>query len=100
MPTKTVSTRLEPAELRQLEQLAESSDLDRATLLRTLLRRGIREMRLEQAVDAYRAEEVTLGRAAEMAGLGTWDFLARMEDQHLELHYGVEEFESDLATAE
>ena len=99
MPTKTVSTRLEPPELRQLEALAESMDLDRATLVRTLLKRGMREMRLELAVDAYRAEKVTLGRAAEIAGLGSWDFIALMADQHMELHYGVEDLEADLASA-
>lgn len=97
MPTKTVSTRLESADLRQLEALEESKDLDRATLVRTLLKRGMRDMRLELGVDAYRAEKVTLGRAAEIAGLGTWDFLALMADKHLELHYGVEDLESDLA---
>ena len=55
MASKTVSTRLEEDELRQLERMAESSDLDRATLVRSLLRRGMREMRMERAVEAYRA---------------------------------------------
>jgi predicted HTH domain antitoxin len=100
MATRTVSTRLETEELRQLETLAHSSDLDRSTLVRTLLRRGMREIRMEQAVEAYRAETVTLGRAAEMAGVGTWDFLALMANHDLELHYGVEDLEADLANVE
>ncbi len=40
-----------------------------------------------------------MGRAAEMAGVKVWDFLARMADRDLELHYGVEELEADLAIA-
>ena len=100
MASKTVSTRLEEDELRQLERMAASSDLDRATLVRSLLRRGMREMRMERAVEAYRAETVTLSRAAEMAEVNIWDFLACMPDRDLELHYGVDDLEADLALAD
>ncbi len=49
---------------------------------------------------AYRAEGITLSRAAELAGLSTWDFLALMPKEQLELHYGVCEFEDDLQMLE
>jgi predicted HTH domain antitoxin len=39
---------------------------------------------------------VTLSRAAELAGIATWDFIARMGAQQLDLHYDVEDFEQDL----
>ena len=55
---------------------------------------------MEQAVEAYRAETITLSRAAEMAGVGTWDFLAQMANHDLELHYDVSDLEADLAHAE
>jgi len=50
-------------------------------------------------VEAYRAGTVTLSRAAEMAGVNIWDFLACMPDRDLELHYGVDDLEADLAIA-
>jgi len=65
-------------------------------MMRSLLRRGMRECRLEQAAEAYRRADATLSRAAEIAGVSTWDFLARMGGEGLELHYGIEEFEADL----
>ena len=46
---------------------------------------------------ALRKEKVTLSRAAELAGLSTWDFIASMESRGLELHYGVAELDEDLA---
>ena len=97
MSTVTVSTRLEPKELRLLESLAKESGQDRATLMKSLLRRGMRELRLDHAVEAYRRQGATLSRAAEMAGVDTWEFLAGMADRNLELHYDVEDFETDLA---
>jgi predicted HTH domain antitoxin len=96
MPGKTMSARLEADELQLLDSLAGLSGCDRSALIKTLLRLGMKELRFEQAVDAYRKESVTLGRAAELAGIHLWDFLARMRDQQLELHYDVEEFEADL----
>ena len=95
MATTTVSTRLDPAEVELPDALGESSGLDRAALLKVLVRRGIKELRMDHAVAAYRDGLVTLSRAAEMAGLGVWDFLARMTDEGL--HYDVAEFEADLA---
>ena len=49
---------------------------------------------------AFRAEEIALSRAAEVAGLSTWDFLALMPKEQLDLHYGVTEFEDDLQMLE
>lgn len=97
MKTKTVSTRLEESELAQLDWLASSAGLDRSGMTKSLLRRGLAECRFERAVDDYRARRVTLSRAAEMAGISVWDFMARMEGVDLSLQYGPREFEEDLS---
>ena len=96
MPSTTISTRLEADEFALLETLGDISGTDRSSLVRSLLRRGMKELRLEQAVKAYRQESVTLSRASKIAGLSQWEFIARMCDEFLELHYGVDEFASDL----
>jgi len=100
MAATTVSTRLEAEEIKLLESLAELSGFDRSTLIKSLLRKGMRTMRREQAVDAYRQGKVTLSRAAELGGLDLWDFIALMGKEKLDLHYGEEEFESDLRSLE
>lgn len=97
MSSTTISTRLEPAEVELLVSLGEFGGMDRSSLVRALLRRGMKELRLEQALDAYRRDDVSLSRAAEIAGLSQWDFVALMEKECLDLHYGVDEFEDDLA---
>jgi predicted HTH domain antitoxin len=97
MASVTISTRLDPDEVKLLESLAELSGLDRSTLVKSLLRRGMQELRMDHAVEALRKEKVTLSRAAELAGLSTWDFIACMESRGLELHYGVAELDEDLA---
>ena len=100
MASPTISTRLEPDEVALLESLVELSGSDRSALVRSLLRRGMKEKRLDEAVNAYRHRTATLSRAAEIAGLPVWDFLARMESESLDLHYGIEDFDADLAALE
>ena len=94
--TSTVSTRLDEQELALIQSLADLEGCDRATLIKSLLRKGMAHLRREHAVRAYRGEEVTLSKAAELAGLHLWDFIALMEQEKLELHYDVADFEQDL----
>ena len=96
MASVTLSTRLEPEEVELLDSLAEISGFDRSTLVKVLLRKGVKELRMELASEAYCSGHVTLSRGAEMAGVRQWDFLSRMEDKNLNLHYDVEDFEQDL----
>jgi predicted HTH domain antitoxin len=96
MPSTTISARLDTEEAALIESLAEEEGCDRSTLIKSLLRRGIRALRLEKAVASYSAEEMTLSRAAEVAGISIWDFMALMPAKKLDLHYDVVEFEEDL----
>lgn len=94
--SSTVSTRLNDSDVALIQSLAELEGCDRATLIKTVLRNGLDRLRRDRAVEADRLEKVTLSRAAELAGLGLWDFLALMEPERLELHYDVTEFREDL----
>lgn len=98
MKTVTVSARLDSDEAALLEEMARLEGSDRSTLIKTVLRKGLRELRLERAVAAFRKEEVTLSRAAELAGLSQWDLLALMKGEGANLHYGLGDFDDDLET--
>lgn len=97
MKTTTLSTRLPPEEVRSLDELARQRGLDRSSMVKALLRRGLRETQIETAFEAFAKEEVTLSRAAEMAGLSVRDFVARMDEHRVLLHYDVDDLEEDLA---
>jgi predicted HTH domain antitoxin len=97
MKSTTISSRITTAEMSCLDELAERAGQDRAGIIKSILRRGISELRLEQAIDAYRREEITLSRAAELAGLTQWELLARLDKAQIVLHYDERELEEDLA---
>ncbi|OGV65006.1 MAG: hypothetical protein A3K18_32965 [Lentisphaerae bacterium RIFOXYA12_64_32] len=96
MRTTTVSARLGKDEAEQLAALARAADLDRASFIKQMLKRGIAEYRFEQACTAYRHGDVTLSRAAEMAGLGLYELLRRLPAESLTLNYDVAALQADI----
>jgi predicted HTH domain antitoxin len=96
MGTTTISTRLDEQEARQLADLAQAADLDRATFLKQMLRRGVGEFRIEQACAAYRRGDVTLSRAAELSGVNLYDLLRRLPDLSVTLNYDLDALGSDV----
>ena len=97
MRTVTISMRLPQSEVAKLEKLATDLGMERPTLLKRALRRGVEDLMFERACQAYRAGEATLSRAAEFAGLPLRDMIRRMKDADLELSYGVDELQKDLS---
>ena len=61
--------RVPKAEADRWGQLARDVGMDRATLLKQALRSGCANALFERACASYRRGEVTLARAAELAGL-------------------------------
>ena len=53
---------------------------------------------LHLAIGLFTADEATLGKAAEVAGLSQAEFVRELGRRHISIHYGREEFAEDLAT--
>jgi predicted HTH domain antitoxin len=98
MKSITLSFRMEADEVRSLDESAARDGLDRASLIKRLLRRGYAEYRFEAACAAYRRGEVSLSRAAEMAGIGLYDLLNRFPAADLHLNLTAEDLRRELAS--
>ena len=97
MKTYTVSTRLVPEDLISLDDLALRAGLDRSSMTKSIVRKGLKECRLEAALEAYINGEATLSRAAELADVSMWDFLRKIEQRGLSVNYDLRELEEDFA---
>jgi len=89
--------RVPKAEADRWGQLARDVGMDRATLLKQALRSGCANALFERACASYRRGEVTLTRAAELAGLSLREMLLHLPQAGLEIHYSVRDLEKDLA---
>ena len=95
----TISGRLPPDLLRELDRLRKDSGQSRSEVLRDVVRRGVAAERLERGLEAYRRREVSLGRASEMAGVPITGFLDELRRAGVLRDYDMDELRSDLAWA-
>ena len=99
MVLKTVTTRLPPEVLEEIEEIAERDRVDRSELIRRLLDQALAQRRIEDAVDAYRNGNVTMWRAAELAGVSLRQMMSILNELRVELNYSIEDLESDIEFA-
>ena len=96
MGTITLSARLASDEARKIDELAADLGLDRGALLKQLIRKGLKDIQIARALDAYRRGTITLSRAAEIAELSLRDILLRLPEESIELNYDVRELQRDM----
>jgi predicted HTH domain antitoxin len=59
-----------------------------------------RDAVVDIAIGLYKREAVSLGRAAEVAGISSVEMLAELGRRHIPINYGVEELREDVTTFE
>ncbi len=72
---QVTTVRLDKQLLDELDDFAIHGYLDRTTVLRQALAKGLRGLRLELALQKYVAGEVSAWKAATLAKVTLWDFL-------------------------
>jgi len=50
------------------------------------------------AIGLYKREEISLGRAAEVASISSVQLLGEMGRRHIPINYGPDDLQADLAT--
>jgi predicted HTH domain antitoxin len=61
---------------------------------------GSEGLSLALAIGKYVSEDVTLGQAAQVAGMSQADFLHELGKRRIPIHYGAEELAEDLKAVE
>jgi predicted HTH domain antitoxin len=56
-----------------------------------------RDAVVDIAIGLYKREQVSLGRAAEVAGVSSVDFLAELGRRRIPINYSVDDLKSDVA---
>jgi len=86
-----------PAETRaMLDELAEDEAKDKSELVRELLTMGLKEKKLQKAIELYKDGKVTLWKAARMADVSLWKMMDVLSERKVEAQYGERELEEDL----
>jgi hypothetical protein len=91
MKTEQINLRLDADIVSALERVARAESTDRATAVRRLLEASLRQWEVEHAIDEYRRGDVSLGRAAEDAGLSQWELQELLRRERVAYPLDVEE---------
>jgi double-stranded uracil-DNA glycosylase len=94
--TEQINIRLEADLVSALERVAREESTDRATALRRLLKASLQRWEIDRAIDAYRAGDVSLGRAAEEAGVSQWELLELLREARVAYPLDVDEVSERL----
>ncbi|GBE18114.1 ribbon-helix-helix protein, copG family [archaeon BMS3Abin16] len=94
-----VSTRLPPEMKEEIEEYAEKEHVGKTVALRKLLERGLKEVRIEHALEEYGMGKVTLWKAAETAKLPLWEMMELAKKKGVSAPYTLRDVEEDLKAA-
>lgn len=99
MSTSTIETELPAEVLKEIEYWSEKEEADRSIFLVELIEEGLHEWKIHKALGMYKDHQVTLWRAAEIAGVSLSEMLAELPKQKIIFQYDMEELKEDLEYA-
>ena len=94
-----ISTRIPDDTEEKLMWFAKKEQVGKAIALRKIIERGLRETRLEHAIDLYKHGRITLWKSAEIAGISLWDMLQIVRERRIPMKYTLKDVEKDLEIA-
>ena len=83
-------------ELKEIEAISKLEKKSKSNVLREVLDKGIREKKLDIALEKFRNNEATAWQAARIANIPLTQFLNILVQKGIDFHYGVKELREDF----
>ena len=93
---ETVSVRIDKLELKEIKAISKIEKKSKSNVLREVLDKGIREKKLDIALEKFRNNEATAWKAAKIANIPLTQFLDILVQKGIDFHYGVKELKEDF----
>lgn len=96
---ETITTRVDDSEAKDIRMIGKEEKLDRSAVVRRLLSKAVMEWKIEKALKQYQEKKITIGKAAEIAGISLREALAIASSKGIAFQYSVRELEEDFREA-
>ncbi len=93
MTEVTVAARVSKEISDLINEISAEEKVDRSTVVRRLLDMGVRDWRVQTALDKYSQGSVTLLKAAEIAGISIYGMIALLEERGMPYRYDISDLE-------
>ena len=93
---KVITLRLPQDVLEKIDEIAKRENKERSEVVREILKIGLKDKLIEDALKMYREGKVSMWKASKMAGVSLWEFIEILKDRGVEIQYRVRELEEDV----
>lgn len=95
--SKSIGIRMDEKLLKNLQEMSEEENLDRSTLVRRLLRKGLEIAKKEKAAEKYKKGKITLSKAAEKAETTVWEMEKFLVESGYKSEYSVKDLDHEIS---
>ena len=93
---ETVSVRIYKEDIKEIDKLSKLEKKSKSSLLREILELGLKDKKLELALEKFRKNKLSAWKAARIAEMPLSQFLDVLVEKNIDFHYGVKELEEDF----
>ena len=94
-----ISTRVTEELDEELEWYAKKEKVGKTIALRKVLDKGLKEIKVEHALELYEKGKITLMKASEIAAIPLWEIFDIIREKKVPMHYTIEDVEKDIKSA-
>lgn len=100
MKSELISARLKKEEVAILDEVSKEEKTDKTTALRKIFALGAKEYMLEKAITQYQQGKISIGKAAEKAGISLWEMMDKLKEKNIANPLSEEDFRESLKNLE
>lgn len=93
---KSIYIKIDKVRLKEIYEISKLEKKTTSEIVREVLDKGIKEKKLEIALEKFRNEEATASKAARMADIPLTQFMDILVQKKIDFHYGLKELREDF----
>ncbi len=93
---ETVSVRLDEKLIKEVKKIGDELKSDRSEVIRRLIQQAVKDWKLKRAIELLKNEEVSIGKASEIAEITLYEMINVAADNEIAIDYNEKEFLRDL----
>ena len=94
--SETISVRIDKTNLKEINEISKLEKKKKSDVVREVLDKGLKEKKLEIALEKFRNNEASIGKAARIAEMPLSQFMDVLVEKRIDFHYGIKELEEDF----
>jgi len=100
MKTELISARFQIEDTKIIEDRARDEKTDKTTALKRIFALGAKQYKINKAVKQYQEGKISIGKAAQMAGITLWEIMDKLKEKNIPNPLGKEEYLEGLKNLE